>query len=72
MHLRIVHSGEQPEECTGEEARLIEVAASAIAPHVPAGVAGRDRYAELRARQALREGAYNLPGLRVEFADEVA
>lgn len=72
MHLRIVHSGEQPEECTGEEARLIEVAASAIAPHVPAGVAGRGRYAELGALQALREGAYSLPGLRVEFTDEAA
>lgn len=72
MYLRIIHPGQEAEECAGETSRLVEVAASAIAPHVPAGVAGPGRYAELGARQALREGAYSLPGLRVEFTDEAA
>lgn len=72
MYLRIIHSVHETEVCTGDPDRLVDVAASAIAPHVPAGVAGPSTYAEVCARAALRDGACTLPGVRLEITEEAA
>lgn len=56
--------------CVGATAGLLEIAANALLPHVPQGVANKSRFAEIGASVALRVGRYTLPGIVILIREE--